>query len=144
MKNKGCPKTKGVQKHRVITVRYMEASLTWKRVRRLSRGVGPHVMRAVARCSTRPFTSCRLGLYSISQPHTSNWGRPGRDKFYKAKKINLVFRATVGSALFFCFFLKNWNLNYKDPNEKNSIFVKKSRVGLPETQEFFFRPKMHT
>jgi len=22
-------------------------------------------------------------------------------------------------------FFKNWNLNYKDPNEKNGIFVKK-------------------
>jgi len=47
------------------------------------------------------------------------------------------------------FFFENWNLNYKDPNEKKKgIFVKKSlgrpvpigRVGLPETQDILFRP----
>jgi len=46
----------------------------------------------------------------------------------KAKKKNLVFRATVLKTLgrVGSVFFKNWNLNYKDPNKKNNNFVKKS------------------
>jgi len=71
-------------------------------------------------------------------------------------KINLVFRATVLKTLvrvgsvFFGFFLRIEKLNYKDPNEKSGIFVKKKVEGravpigrdrLPETQDFFSRPE---
>ena len=62
-------------------------------------------------------------------------------------KKNLVFRATVLKTLgrVGSFFFLNWNLNYKYPNEKNGVLVKKSlgsagsigRVGLLETQDFF-------
>jgi len=45
-----------------------------------------------------------------------------------AKKNNLVLRATVLKTLgrVGCFFIKNLNLNYKDPNEKIWFFRKKS------------------
>jgi len=58
-----------------------------------------------------------------------------------------VVAALFGVGRVGCFFFKNWNLNYKDPNEKKKVFSLKKvfgrpvpigRVGLPETQEFFF------
>jgi len=42
-----------------------------------------------------------------------------------AKKINPVFGVTVLKTLdrvgYVIFFIKNWNLNYKDPNGKKGI-----------------------
>jgi len=56
---------------------------------------------------------------NCSMERANHWGQ----------KKNHVFRATVLKALgrVGCCFFKNWNLNYKDHNEKKEgIFVKKS------------------
>jgi len=57
----------------------------------------------------------------------------GPNVILRPKNNNLVFRAMVLKTLGrvgSVFFFKNWNLNYKDPNEKKMYFCKKkSRVG---------------